>query len=128
MEVITVSANPNIRVTDGAVVRNDRLVWNRLHSEREDICEALLKDSQPDAKSQTNGQRMSKEEAARAAYWHQELLQARLRKIDDALDRLMSGSYGNCSKCGRWIEDTKLDFDPALTYCVECWQRLQTIH
>jgi RNA polymerase-binding transcription factor len=123
-----VSANPNTRVTDRAVLRDEGLVWNRLHSEREDICEALLKDSQPSVATQSGEQRMSKEEAARAAYWHRELLQARLRKIDDALDRLMAGSYGNCSKCGRWIEDTKLAFDPALTYCVECWQRLQTIH
>ncbi len=122
------SANPNTRVTDRAVIRSEGLVWNRLHSEREDICEALLKDSHPSAETQSSGQRMSKEEAARAAYWHRELLQARLRKIDDALDRLMAGSYGNCSKCGRWIEDTKLEFDPALTYCLECWQRLQIIH
>jgi len=123
-----VSANPNTRVTDRAVIRSEGLVWNRLHSEREDICEALLKDSQPSTETQSGKQRMSKEEAARAAYWHRELLQARLRKIDDALDRLMAGSYGNCSRCGRWIEDTKLEFDPALTYCVECWQRLQTVH
>ena len=45
-------------------------MWNRLHGEREEICEALAKDS-PERK---------------------EMLQARLRKIDDALDRLMSGS------------------------------------
>jgi len=49
-------------------------VWNRLHGEREDICEALLKRSEPASK---------------------ELLQARLRTIDDALDRLMSGSNLN---------------------------------
>ena len=60
-----------------------------------------------------------------ARNWHVELLQARLRKVDDALDRLMSGSYGDCVKCGRWVEDTKLDFDPAIAFCVECWQRLQ---
>lgn len=47
-------------------------IWNRLHGEREDICEALLHDNPDDRK---------------------ELLQARLRKLDDALDRLMS--YGS---------------------------------
>ena len=46
-------------------------VWNRLHGEREDICEALLKRCEPASKV---------------------LLQARLRTVDDALDRLMSGS------------------------------------
>ncbi len=95
-------------------------VWNRLHSEREDICEAMLKDCQ--GKSEVTG----KADAAgdmTTANWHQKLLQARLRKIDDALDRLMSGSYGNCSKCGKWIEDTKLSFDPAIEFCLSCWDR-----
>ena len=50
---------------------SDGFAWNRLHGEREDLCEALLKDD-------------SKE--------HKELLQARLRNVDDALDRLMSSS------------------------------------
>jgi hypothetical protein len=39
---------------------------------------------------------------------------------------LMSGSFGDCVKCGRWIEDTKLHFDPAIAFCVECWQLLQS--
>lgn len=45
--------------------------WNRLHGEREHICEALLKDSG------------SLPEERR------DVLQTRLRKVDDALDRLM---------------------------------------
>ena len=53
----------------------DGFVWNRLHEEREDICEALSKDCK----------------AERA------MLESRLRKVDDALDRLMSGS-GSLSK------------------------------
>lgn len=48
-------------------------MWNRLHGEREEICEALLKDSGP----LVDGRK--------------EMLQARLREVDDALDRLMSG-------------------------------------
>src|SRR6185312_9146035 len=95
-------------------------VWNRLHSEREDICEAMLKDCQ--VKSDEAGGANAIRDPA-IGQWHQELLQARLRKIDDALDRLMSGSYGNCSKCGKWIEDTKLAFDPAIEFCLSCWDR-----
>ena len=71
---------------------------------------------------------MAKAYAAGTENWHRELLQVRLSKIDDALDRLMTGSYGNCSKCGRWIEDTKLDFDAAIAFCIECWRRVQTKH
>lgn len=96
------------------VITHDGVVWHRLHSEREDICGALLKESNRYTKP--------------VSVWHHELLQARLRKVDDALDRLMSGSYGVCSKCGRWIEDTKLDFDPAIEFCLGCWDGMQTGH
>jgi RNA polymerase-binding transcription factor DksA len=127
MEII-MSASPNFRIINNTLERNGGVVWNRLHSEREDICEALLKECAPAYEGLAGTQRMSNEDAMRTANWHRELLQSRLRKIDDALDRLMSGSYGNCSKCGRWIEDTKLDFDPAIAFCLDCWQRVQTEH
>jgi hypothetical protein len=52
----------------------DGFVWNRLHEEREGLCEELLQE-------ETDGRR--------------KMLQTRLRKVDDALDRLMSGSYGH---------------------------------
>jgi len=95
------SENRTIHLVDIPIGGKAGFVWNRLHGEREDICEALLKDS---------GER-------------REALQTRFRKVDDALDRLMSGSYGNCSKCGRAIDDSKLDLDPALALCLDCWGR-----
>lgn len=49
-------------------------IWNSLHGKREELCEALLKGSGPLFDEQ------------------REVLQARLREVDDALDRLMSGS------------------------------------
>ena len=122
------STNPIIRVTDEPIDRNGGLVWHRLHSEREDICEALLKECAPGGETQAGARRVASEDAMRTANWHRELLQARLRKTDDALDRLMAGSYGNCSKCGKWIEDTKLEYDPAIAFCIDCWQRVQIKH
>lgn len=50
-------------------------VWNRLHGEREEICEALLKEEIESRRK---------------------IMQARLRSVDDALDRLMS--YGPSSE------------------------------
>jgi len=79
------------------------LAWNRLHGEREHICEALIKDRDL------------------LAHERQTWLQSRLRKVDDALDRLMSGSYGNCSRCGQAIDDTVLESDPAQALCSSCW-------
>lgn len=122
------TANPKSHVIDHRVEQHGGLLWNRLHSEREDICEALLKEFRPASKPQPGAQGISQEDAMPAANWRQELLQGRLIKIDDALDRLMSGSYGSCCKCARWIEDTKLDFDPAIAFCLDCWQRMQTQH
>ena len=110
------SANLNSPVTENAFEKNGGTVWNRLHSEREDICEALIKDSLPGYEAEVDG---------RTANWHKELLQTRLRKVDDALDRLMSGSYGNCKQCGKWVEDTKLEYDPAIAFCLGCWDLQQ---
>lgn len=120
----------SLNVPAAAILGNSTgggVVWHRLHSEREDICDALLNEGAPGREAQA-AESISHEDAIIAANWHRELLQARLRKVDDALDRLMSGSYGNCSKCGRWIEDTKLDFDPAIAFCLGCWERMQTQH
>lgn len=96
------NANRTIHLVDIPIGGEAGLTWNRLHDEREHICEALVKDHQ-------------------LADDRQPWLQARLRKLDDALDRLMSGSYGNCSKCGQAIDDTMLDSDPALALCLNCW-------
>src|SRR5678815_4061542 len=88
-----------IHLVEVPIGGKDGFVWNRLHGEREEICEALLKEA-------TDGRR--------------EIMQSRLRKLDDALDRLMSGSYGHCSKCGHAIDDAKLDIDPAVALCRGC--------
>ncbi len=114
------NTNAKTQLIEVPIGGNDGEVWNRLHSEREDICEAMLKDCQ--VKSRVTGEADAPCDVA-TTKWHQELLQARLRKVDDALDRLMSGSYGNCSKCGKWIEDTKLAYDPAIEFCLSCWDK-----
>jgi hypothetical protein len=97
--------NRTIHLVEIPIGGKGGFIWNRLHGEREDLCEALLEDSAPFFEKR------------------KPVLQARLRRVDDALDRLMSGSYGNCSKCGRAIDDTRLDIDPALALCLDCWSR-----
>ena len=119
------SANPNTRAIDNHVEQNGGVVWKRLHSEREDICEGLIKEPVAGFGSDAATHKLSKENAQRSSNWHKELLQARLRKVDDALDRLMAGSYRNSSNCDKWIEDTKLDFDPAIEFCLGCWERIK---
>ena len=120
------NANPSSPAIENAADMSGGVVWHRLHSEREDICEVLLREPLPGVETNGATPTTSEDDVGRPANWHRELLQWRLRKVDDALDRLMSGSYGNCSKCGKWIEDTKLDFDPAIEFCLGCWGRLQS--
>jgi RNA polymerase-binding transcription factor DksA len=96
--------NDRIHLTEIPTGGKGGSVWNRLHAEREDICEALVKAPEPAAQADQR----------------RELLQSRLRKLDDALDRLLSGSYGLCSKCRGSIEDATLDVDPAWPLCLDC--------
>ena len=64
--------NREINLVEIPIGGDGGLMWNRLHSEREDICVALLKDPAPIYDDR------------RAS------LEARLRNVDDALDRLMA--------------------------------------
>src|SRR5262249_23927749 len=73
-EVLIMSDNRTIQLVAIPIGEKGGSIWNRLHGEREEICETLGGIFGPDS----------------AVY--RELHQARLRKIDDALDRLMSGS------------------------------------
>jgi len=97
------SQERTIVLTQVPIAGKEGFIWNRLHDERENICQALLKQSAPFAEDE------------------KEFLQARLRKVDDALDRLMAGSYGHCSKCGRLIDQSRLNVDPVLGLCLDCW-------
>src|SRR5438876_6760381 len=96
------------------VPQSDGGVWYQLRSEREEICEALLR------------QAPSCDQLAVRADPKQ--LQEQLRLIDDALDRLMAGTYGDCVVCGKWIEDNKLHADPALPFCCGCKRRSKAKH
>src|SRR6478736_5047139 len=107
------STQVNTQRIDNPLFRNGGSTWTRLHYERDEICSLLLDETidlavQPAAADDLK----SGQESSQYALWtRRALLQARLRLLDDALDRLMAGAYGECSNCGRWIEDTRLDAD-----------------
>ena len=106
--------------TNGKPLSDGAGIWNRLHSEREELCAALLKESSDAADI---------EESCRdVEFKHRELLQARLRQIDDALDRVISGAYGHCSDCNSPIEEQRLTVDPAVAFCIECQQFTECEH
>jgi DnaK suppressor protein len=45
---------------------------------------------------------------------------ALLRQIDDALDRIEEGTFGECEECGDQIGMARLKALPYATLCVEC--------
>jgi RNA polymerase-binding transcription factor DksA len=85
--------------------------WNQIHSEREEVCEELVRNSVGNAGSA----KLRVEDQSLGRY-----LEARLRLLDDAMDRLIAGSYGHCESCGRQIDEARLQADPAIAKCDEC--------
>ena len=112
-------AKSNVQLTEIPFGGKDGLRWNSLHSEREEICETIAKEKSITTPSSTNTQPSN--DLNSTENWHRELLQARLKKLDEALDRVMSGSYGNCLTCGKGLSDVALKLDPAIAFCADCW-------
>jgi RNA polymerase-binding transcription factor DksA len=53
---------------------------------------------------------------------HRGMLEARLRELNDAQDRLIDGGYGVCSDCGNKICEQRLLANPAVLLCIDCQQ------
>ncbi len=49
----------------------------------------------------------------------------RLQEVDEALDRIGSGTYGICEECGEPIGLKRLDVRPVAKYCVPCLTSLE---
>jgi DnaK suppressor protein len=43
-----------------------------------------------------------------------------LHEIDQALNRLETGSYGSCSDCGENIQSARLEIMPTAVLCINC--------
>jgi DnaK suppressor protein len=46
-----------------------------------------------------------------------------LKKIDEAIARIESGTYGVCESCGEQINMKRLEARPVTTLCIECKTR-----
>jgi len=49
----------------------------------------------------------------------------RLQEVDEALDRIASGTYGTCEECGGPISLKRLEVRPVAKYCVPCLMKLE---
>jgi RNA polymerase-binding transcription factor DksA len=96
--------------------------WEWLQSQKADITRAILSDGplchEPvDAMLESEA---SEEYGREVECQYRGHLEARLREITEAQDRLMDGTYGRCRDCGVEIEKRRLASDPAAACCVNC--------
>ncbi len=48
-----------------------------------------------------------------------------ITSIDEALERIEAGEYGECQECGDNIPEKRLELIPYASYCVRCKERLE---
>jgi DnaK suppressor protein len=48
-----------------------------------------------------------------------------LRLVEEAMDRLSEGSYGECTNCGDEISPKRLEAIPWAPYCIKCQELME---
>ena len=56
----------------------------------------------------------------------QERLRIRTRRIEAALDRVRTGTFGKCCQCGLAVEPERLQLDPTTVFCGDCQEERET--
>jgi RNA polymerase-binding protein DksA len=112
---------------DPPLVHTSGEIWEWLQGEKEEVAHELLSEG-PLCQTEVSGvqEAEASEENAREIEWrHRGQLEARLREINDAQDRLMDGAYGRCTDCGAEIGSKRLAADPATSLCINCQKSVE---
>jgi RNA polymerase-binding transcription factor DksA len=97
-------------------------VWNCLQDLKEEISQELLGEGsicQADANGAVEDE-VSEATALEINFAHRHQLEAELRAINRAQDRLLDGSYGKCEQCGMQITQARLTVNPYVPFCLDC--------
>lgn len=111
----------------GPTVRASEEIWERLQGEKQILVRELL-DEGPLCQGPVGGlqETDASEENWRAIEWHHRgQLEARLRELNDAQNRLMVGGYGRCADCGGAIDSRRLRVVPEATLCIRCQKNVE---
>jgi DnaK suppressor protein len=107
---------------DAPLVRTGCEIWEWLQGAKEETAHELLSEG-PLCQAAAGGvqEAEASEECGREIEWrHRGQLEARLREINDAQDRLMDGAYGRCTECLAEMDHGRLAADPAASLCIAC--------
>jgi DnaK suppressor protein len=112
------------------MTRNQTLAANdvqaRLDARRQELTELTAshhEETRPAELDQSRVGRLSRMDALQAqemAAATERRRQLELDRIDAALERLASGEYGFCARCGDEIGVERLAFDPTTPLCITC--------
>ena len=97
-------------------------IWEWLQSEKEEVTREMLSEG-PLCDTAVSGVQEAEpsEESGREIEWRlRSQLEARLRDLSEAQDRLMDGAYGRCRDCGAEIDRRCIAADPAAALCIAC--------
>ena len=102
-------------------------VWEALQAEREDVNRQLLAVGRLSLGHWIGllESEASEEYARQMESEHRSHLEARLREVTDAQDRLMAGTYGRCVDCGEEVARQRLLADLAASLCAACQSRVE---
>jgi RNA polymerase-binding transcription factor DksA len=113
---------------DGPMARASGEIWERLQDEKQALAqdllaEGLLCQSPVGGLQETDP---SEENWRQIEWYHRGQLEARLRELNCAQDRLMDGAYGRCADCGTAIDSLRLMAVPEATLCITCQRNAET--
>jgi DnaK suppressor protein len=96
-------------------------IWEGLQSEKEEVARKLLAEGPLCQSAEGMLESEASEEYSREVAWrYRQHLEARLRDLNEAQDRLMNGTYGHCCNCGAEIDRARLAADAAAALCLGC--------
>jgi DnaK suppressor protein len=107
---------------ESGLARTGGEIWEWLQGEKEKVFQEILAEG-PLRQEEVGGLQESdpSDESPRAIeWWHRGQLEARLRDLNCAQDRLIDGGYGRCNICGNEIGNRRLEADPAVSLCFAC--------
>lgn len=103
----------------------------RLKGDLSQMTDEALKRNQPDASGSHSNMPLHMADLGTENYDQEFTLslianeQATLDQIQEAIQRIDRGGYGECDECGNAIARARLQALPYTRYCIECARRLE---
>jgi len=113
-------------LSDSPFVTTPGETWELLQAEKEELARDLLAEGPLRRDSVPVNEIEASEDFSQIIEWrHRGQMEARLRAVNDAQDRLLDGGYGFCLECREPIGHKRLVADPAASLCLPCQRSIE---